>query len=66
MATCRCSMCGRKNASKKCKNRKLYINNGLGRDEHNKSWDATSKDVERRMLRRRLKQDLPNVIDEFD
>lgn len=66
MATCRCPICGAKNASKKCKNRRLYHKFNLGRDEHNHSWDANSKDEERRLLRRRMKQNLSNEIREFD
>ena len=65
MATCRCPMCGSKNASKKCKNRKLYHSHNVGRDESGRSWDyGSDRDSERRLLRRRMKQDLRNKIDE--
>ncbi len=65
MATCRCPMCGSKNASKKCKDRKLYHAYGVGRSEDNRSWDCGfNRDSERRLLRRRMKQDLNNQINE--
>lgn len=63
MATCRCPICGAKNAGKN-RNRRLYHSFNIGRDEHNISWDADSRDNERRLLRRRMAQKLNGVISE--
>lgn len=61
--TCRCPLCGEKNAGKN-KNRRLYHSHNLGRDEFGYSWDADSRDNERRLLRRRMAQKLDCVISE--
>ena len=53
--TCRCSMCGRKKASKKNNSRGLYIKNGLGRSEDNLP-NSGSKKQDSRILRARMKR----------
>jgi hypothetical protein len=65
MATCRCSICGKKNAGK-ARNGKLRNKFRVSRDEANRSIDyGSDRDCERRLLRRRMKQNLNTEISEF-
>lgn len=53
--TCRCPLCGEKNASRKSNGRGLYIRYGIVRDERNRRESADTKKGERRLLRHRMK-----------
>lgn len=53
--TCRCPMCGMKNAGKK--NRKHYLRCGIGKDEHGYHYDRLTKRQTRKLLRTREKRD---------
>lgn len=53
MATCRCPMCGVKNAGKGGGMNRAHRRVGRGRDEHGRSFDwGRDRDRERRTLRR--------------
>jgi hypothetical protein len=64
MTTCRCPICGVKNAGRSSSNR-LHARLGIGRDENNRSWNF-GKDYkkESRLARRRLKARLMFDIEE--
>lgn len=65
MSTCRCSMCGRKNAGNN-KNRRLYRTYNVTQDEHGRNWDfGTDKPRVRKLLRSRMNNDLRNLIREY-
>ena len=62
--TCRCPMCGSKNASRKNKGRGAFIRSGIGRDEHDKDWDGRSKKEQRQLLRTREKRQFRDELEE--
>lgn len=62
MATCRCPICGRKNAGKS-RNGKFHIANNMGRDEHGRGDFGRNRKAERRLERTRAKRAIRNLID---
>lgn len=52
--TCRCPMCGVKNAGKK--NRSAYLRAHIGKDEHGYDWNRLTKRETRKLLRTREKR----------
>lgn len=61
--TCRCPICGTKNAGQSKSNR-LHARFGVGRDENGRSWNRLSKKAESRLVRSRIKSRLPFDIEE--
>ena len=63
MTTCRCPICGVKNAGRSSSNR-LHASVGVGRDENGRSWNRLSKKRESKLVRKRIKSRLMFDIEE--
>lgn len=61
MATCRCPICGRKNAGKS-RNGKFHRSNGMGRDENGRGDFGRDRRSERRLERTRAKRGFRELI----
>lgn len=55
-------MCGAKKASKVNNPRGLYINHGIGKDEHGYYWGGLTKQQASHLLRARLQRELEDEI----
>ena len=54
--TCRCPMCGKKDADSN-NARRGYTECGIGRDEHGRDWNGLSKQQTRKLRRTRENRD---------
>jgi len=60
-ATCRCAMCGKKNAGSK-RNSRMYRENGIVKDESGRYIGfGKNKELARRTMRSRMKRELQGM-----